>query len=260
MARSSPRPAAPQVGWRRSGPALFALAALLAAACEPAGEPVRYEDLVVSGRLAALPGVEAGRERLCADETRFAAALAPGAEVEVSLVLGATPRLGVAACLGDGAAGGPAPEDEAGAGGAAPAARLEVTARGAAGLGSELRLPVSADGWAEGALDLAALAGRGATVRLRARSPGGEPILVSGLWLRHLTESGERRGGPPARGGAQILLVSVDTLRADALDTGTIPGLAAFAEGAERFDPHYATASWTKPSHGSLLTGLPVEA
>lgn len=271
MGRSSPRPAGPPAARRRAAPAaLLALAALPGAGCGPAGEPVRYEDLVVSGRLAALPAVEAGRERLCADETRFAVALEAGAEVEVPLVLGASPRLGVAACLGDGGAGGGAPEDEPGS--AAPAARLEVTARGAAGLGSELRLPVSGDAWAEGALDLAALAGGGATLRLRAhspeKSPGGRPVLVSGLWLRHLAEAGERRDGRPARGGPQILLVSVDTLRADALGAapdpgagaGAAPRLAAFAQGAERFDPHYATASWTKPSHGSLLTGLPVEA
>lgn len=263
MARTSPRPAGRPAAWRRAAPAaLLALAALLGAGCGPAGEPVRYEDLVVSGRLAARPGVEPGRERLCADETRFAVALEPGAEVEVSLVLGAAPRLGVAACLGGGATGGAIPGDEPGV--AAPAARLELTARGAAGLGSELRLQVGAEGWAEGVLDLAALAGGGATLRLRAHSPetspGGRQILVSGLWLRHLAEAGERRDGRPARGGPQILLVSVDTLRADAVGPGTAPYLAAFAQGAERFDPHYATASWTKPSHGSLLTGLPVEA
>ncbi|HEX6199812.1 MAG TPA: sulfatase, partial [Thermoanaerobaculia bacterium] len=155
----------------------------------------------------------------------------------------------------------PAAGTSAGAG--APAARLELTVRGPRGLTSELRLPVSAGAWAEGSLDLAALAGAGATLRLRARSRGDVPILVSDLSLRHLLEAedGRRRREAP---GLQVLLVSVDTLRADAVGSAEegerMPGLAAFAAGAERFDPHYATASWTKPSHGSLLTGLPVEA
>lgn len=243
MVRSSRRAAA----LRRLGP--IALGALLAAGCRGPGEPVRYEDLVVSGRFAALPGVEAGRERLCADETRFAVALDAGSDLELALVLGREPRLTVAACLG-------------GEPGAAAPARLQLTVRGAQGLGSELRLPVAADAWAEGSLDLAALAGAGARLRLRAESAGGGPVLVSGLWLRHLLE--EDRRGRAEGDGLQILLVSVDTLRSDTLgstlDSEATPGLAAFARGAERFDPHYATASWTKPSHGSLLTGLPVEA
>ncbi|HEX6201282.1 MAG TPA: hypothetical protein VF150_13545, partial [Thermoanaerobaculia bacterium] len=101
MSRSRPGAAARRPTGAAGRAALLALAvaALLGAGCRAPGEPVRYEDLVASGRLAALPGVAAGRERLCADETRFAVAVEPGAELEVPLVVGRTPRLAAAACL-----------------------------------------------------------------------------------------------------------------------------------------------------------------
>jgi arylsulfatase A-like enzyme len=239
------------------------LLALLAGACGAGAPPaLGYEDLVASGRLAALPGVEAGAERLCADETRFAVAVPGGRELRLPLVLGAAPTLTVAAC--------------------APAAgsALVLILEGPGGLASELRLPMDGASWAERTLDLAALAGGPASLRLRVDAPEGEALLVSDLWLRH------RRPDPPGAGAARpeaaaepvprrargwgrppdrILLISVDTLRADAAlgppaGSGPVSALAAFAARAETFDPHYAAASWTKPSHASLLTGLPVEA
>jgi arylsulfatase A-like enzyme len=60
--------------------------------------------------------------------------------------------------------------------------------------------------------------------------------------------------------GAPIVLVVIDTLRADALgvygaEQATSPALDAWAERGAIFDRAFSTAPWTLPSVGSLLTG-----
>ena len=62
--------------------------------------------------------------------------------------------------------------------------------------------------------------------------------------------------------GPNIILIAVDTLRADYLDmyapeapTKT-PSLDAFAKDSVRFQSVFAQASWTKPSFGTIFTGL----
>ena len=62
--------------------------------------------------------------------------------------------------------------------------------------------------------------------------------------------------------GPPVILIMVDTLRADRLQSYGYPGentpnLAAFAAEATQFDDAIANASWTRPSTASLLTGLP---
>ncbi len=64
----------------------------------------------------------------------------------------------------------------------------------------------------------------------------------------------------PAR-RPNLLLVSIDTLRADHLgcygaERPTSPRLDRFAESAVRFEHAYAPAPWTLPSHAALLTGV----
>ena len=54
-----------------------------------------------------------------------------------------------------------------------------------------------------------------------------------------------------------LVLVTIDTLRADQLESGRMPQTAAFAASATRFDEAYAASSWTLPSVASLMTGLP---
>ncbi len=58
---------------------------------------------------------------------------------------------------------------------------------------------------------------------------------------------------------SQILLISVDTLREDALGVygapWDTPNLDRFTEEGERWFPHYSGAGWTKPSHAVMLTG-----
>jgi arylsulfatase A-like enzyme len=62
--------------------------------------------------------------------------------------------------------------------------------------------------------------------------------------------------------GPPVILIMVDTLRADRLQsygykTQTTPNLAKFAGDAVQFEDAMANASWTRPSTASLLTGLP---
>lgn len=66
---------------------------------------------------------------------------------------------------------------------------------------------------------------------------------------------GPRRARPP-----NVLLVSIDTLRADHLGAwgyarATSPRLDAFARGAIRYARVLAPTPWTLPSHAALLTG-----
>ncbi|MEZ5063541.1 MAG: sulfatase [bacterium] len=68
--------------------------------------------------------------------------------------------------------------------------------------------------------------------------------------------------GPAASRRANVLLISLDTLRADRLgawgyDRETSPALDAFAKTAVRFDRAYSETCWTLPAHLSLFTGLP---
>jgi len=75
--------------------------------------------------------------------------------------------------------------------------------------------------------------------------------------------------GAPARAGTNVVLISLDTTRADALSCyGRLPGLAptapaeatphldALAREGLRFERFYATAPTTLSSHATLLTGL----
>ncbi len=62
----------------------------------------------------------------------------------------------------------------------------------------------------------------------------------------------------PSDRAPDILLVVLDTTRADALDlVGVAPQVAAIAEAGVFFSDVTAPGSWTWPSHGSLFTGLP---
>lgn len=52
-----------------------------------------------------------------------------------------------------------------------------------------------------------------------------------------------------------VLLISVDTLRADRFEAATMPGLSGVFEDGLRFERAYTTAPWTLPAHASMLTG-----
>ena len=72
-------------------------------------------------------------------------------------------------------------------------------------------------------------------------------------------------GTGPAATRPNVLLISIDTLRADALSCygctdATSPNLDALAASGVRFEQATSTSSWTLPAHLSLLTGLTVSA
>lgn len=72
-------------------------------------------------------------------------------------------------------------------------------------------------------------------------------------------------GGPEVVTDPPVILITLDTLRADHLgcygyERATSPALDAFASRATRYTRAKATAPWTLPSHASLFTGqYPVE-
>ncbi|MEO1269937.1 MAG: sulfatase [Myxococcota bacterium] len=90
-------------------------------------------------------------------------------------------------------------------------------------------------------------------------------LLLAAPWLAlapttHTSPSSTT--GTPHPEAPPILLIMVDTLRADRLTPygyphNTSPTLAAFARDAVLFERAFAQASWTRPSVASLLTGQP---
>jgi hypothetical protein len=83
------------------------------------------------------------------------------------------------------------------------------------------------------------------------------------VFLRDLALRRERAAPAPAR-VPRAILISLDTVREDALGALSgggggreTPHLDRLAAEAERFSPHWAADISTKPSHASMLTGLP---
>ena len=75
-----------------------------------------------------------------------------------------------------------------------------------------------------------------------------------------VTQDGVPQPGA-ADGSPNVIVIVLDTLRADHMSTygyeyDTTPQLTAFAAGATVFEPGIANATWSLPSHASLLTGL----
>ena len=65
--------------------------------------------------------------------------------------------------------------------------------------------------------------------------------------------------GPAVSTGPSFLLITVDTLRADALGSygstaGSSPNIDALAQRSLVFETAYSTAPFTGPSHASILT------
>lgn len=120
-----------------------------------------------------------------------------------------------------------------------------------------------------------ALAYRG-SIRL-ARVPSGfrrfmrlsSPVLGTAVILLVALSIGRKtlndylatKGLPPPRTGAtNVLLVVMDTVRADALSAygntrATTPNLDRLASRGVRFERAWSTAPWTLPSHCSIMTG-----
>ena len=81
-------------------------------------------------------------------------------------------------------------------------------------------------------------------------------VLATGLGLIVSCGGEEPREGPPS-----VILISLDTLRADHVgfmgyDRDTTPFLDEVAKEAMVFDRAYTTMSWTLIAHMSLMTGM----
>src|SRR5437867_7707563 len=90
----------------------------------------------------------------------------------------------------------------------------------------------------------------------------GLAILVAGtvIWLDRPRSSATQPLPAGVFRGANVLLVTIDTLRADHVGAyrgggTTTPALDALAREGLRFERTYAHAPLTLPSHASLLTG-----
>jgi choline-sulfatase len=86
------------------------------------------------------------------------------------------------------------------------------------------------------------------------RAPRSKPFLLAFLGVIALAcGKREAEAVPPVR--PSILLITLDTTRADAIGAHT-PSLTALASEGRRFRHAYATAPQTLPSHASMMTGL----
>ena len=81
--------------------------------------------------------------------------------------------------------------------------------------------------------------------------------VFAGDWLKEKREAGRP---PPPADSPNVLLIVMDTVRADRLSLygyyrPTSPALEQFAKRGIRFDNVRTTAPWTLPSHASMFTG-----
>jgi len=90
------------------------------------------------------------------------------------------------------------------------------------------------------------------------------PLLALGVWIGAGLEAAPPPAPParPAASGPSILLLTLDTTRADHVLGGVVPtpALDALAAQGRRFTEAVTTAPLTAPAHASLLTGVDVEA
>ncbi|MEX1126973.1 MAG: sulfatase-like hydrolase/transferase [Vicinamibacterales bacterium] len=78
-------------------------------------------------------------------------------------------------------------------------------------------------------------------------------VAVALVWQRQQSASGPRTPDPASR--LNVLLVTIDTLRADRLGRGLTPSIDALAARGASFAHVRAVAPLTLPSHVSLMTG-----
>ena len=230
---------------RARGVAAFLLtlaASLAVVACsKPAPrQAVRYVDLVTRAGVPGAVELPESRMNVCGDLSRVSLPLTQDAPLAVALDLRQEPRLVLAACASreGGAKGRPVP------------IQISVVTQGD---DHHLRRRMAApiDAWRRTSVDLSPLAGRHAVVKISARTRPGETVWFKDLFVRQIE--------PAAVDGHGAILISIDALRADALDgfggKFEVPGFDHLRSRGETWKRCYAAAGWTKPSHATLLTG-----
>ncbi len=216
------------------------------AACDQGPTEPRVLDLIADRALYTDGKPMPSGEVFAGDETWVAMNLAPQQSVTCDLDLGKDPVLELTGYLhcGD-------DQDRTRRG------TLRVALGGGSRRSSVVELTLDATtGWSSFEVGLEAGARRRAELRLEADLPDGCALL-----LREATVTDRVPAPLPVESEpSQILLISVDTLRNDAVGAfgGAVatPHLDHFATESEMWVRHYAAASWTKPSHASLLTGF----
>lgn len=226
---------------RRPWPRRSLALALLLLGCGPeAPTAVRHVDLVTAGALVDDPHPASTIEAFCADETHFSVILEPGTVLSASVTVEPGSTLVVGGCLDAD-------------GGVSSDARLDASVRAERIHTLQLRLDREA-GWWRRELSLRRDAGP-ATVTLRFPAAARGTLYLRDVYIRHPASTIVRGEPTPT----QVLLISVDTLRQDALGAlggdGETPNLDALIAESEVFATSYAAAGWTKPAHGTLLTG-----
>lgn len=116
--------------------------------------------------------------------------------------------------------------------------------------------------WVEGRIDLRQWADRSVELTLETRAEqAGKELAGTPGWSHVRLVREERRARQHADAGPNVLLLLVDTLRADRLgiygaDPSATPALDRFASGGLVFDVAVSQASWTMPAVASIFTGL----
>jgi len=234
--------------YRRGGAILALLVSSLAstlAGCKPVGtvESVRYQDLVAEPAGRAHGFDTTTGIQYCGEESHFGIALtdrkpSPRHTYSVELTPGASLLLG-----------GCAPRADPGGGSA-----VRVTLTGQDGRQEQHQLALG-DRWRTEAATLQLAAGK-ARLQVAVESGATAPIDLRDLVIRTTTTE------PAPVTARRVILISLDTFREDAV--GAIGGrthtpiLDGLVAAAQRFSPHWSADISTKPSHASILSGLPV--
>ncbi|MFM9996617.1 MAG: sulfatase-like hydrolase/transferase [Phycisphaerales bacterium] len=130
---------------------------------------------------------------------------------------------------------------------------------------AERELDATARGWSPATISLERWAGRRVTLEVTAGGGRDAIAAIGDPWLLGV-DLPLRRGGEPLLGDApspsrpNVLLISIDTLRRDALGCygnarARTPAIDSLAATGTCFERATAPASYTLPSHVSLFTG-----
>lgn len=111
--------------------------------------------------------------------------------------------------------------------------------------------------WVDESIDLSAWTGQSA--RLTFFATAGETQYAGARWANPIVYSGLAR---PTAASPNVLIISLDTLRADHLGCygyprDTSPNIDRLAAESIVFEECMAPSSWTLPSHATMFTGLP---
>ncbi len=113
-----------------------------------------------------------------------------------------------------------------------------------------------ANRWQQISVPLGELAGQTGEIGLQVERLGGTASVdAAAVWTVPVVRAGPRPAGP------NVILISIDTLRADHLGCygygrDTSPNIDSMAADGVLFESAIASSSWTLPSHASIFTGL----